>query len=321
MSVPSPVIQTEGLTKHFRRFYTRRVVRAVNGISLKLEGGTAFGLLGPNGSGKTTFIKMLLSSIVPSAGTAQLFGKDCRQPEARRQVGYLPENHRFPTYNTGRQMLHFYSALSGTNRAERINRAGELLERVGLADWADIRIGKYSKGMLQRLGLAQALMHRPALLMLDEPGDGVDPVGRRMIRDILQELQKEGTTIFLNSHLLAEVELFCDEVAIIRRGELALTGRIDQLTSGSGYHVSSPDAPEGALDELRAKTASIESNNGMVRMQFTDRAALNEGIDILRKHGSQIEEVQRQRSTLEDVFMSTIEESRTVENQRKSDDR
>jgi len=310
MSPAQPVIQTEGLTKHFRRFYTRRVVQAVNGLSLSVEPGTAFGLLGPNGSGKTTFIKMLLSSIVPTAGTAHLFGKDCRNPEARRQVGYLPENHRFPTYNTGRQMLHFYAALSGSSRDERVTRAGELLERVGLADWADVRIGKYSKGMLQRLGLAQALMHRPLLLMLDEPGDGVDPVGRRMIRDLLQELQQQGTTIFLNSHLLAEVELFCDDVAIIQRGELALTGRLDQLTAGSGYQLSSPDAAEGAFNELREKTASIASNNGMVRLQFADREALNEGIDILRNHGSQIEEVQRQRSTLEDVFMRTIEESK-----------
>ena len=312
MSAALPVIQTEGLTKHFRSFYTRRVVRAVNGISLKVEAGTAFGLLGPNGSGKTTFIKMLLSSIVPTAGTGHLFGQDCRHPEARRRVGYLPENHRFPTYNTARQMLHFYAALSGSGRDERVSRAGELLERVGLADWADVRIGKYSKGMLQRLGLAQALMHRPSLLMLDEPGDGVDPVGRRMIRDILHELRRQGTTIFLNSHLLAEVELFCDEVAIIRRGELALTGRVGQLTAGSGYRVSSPDAAEGALEELREKAASIASSNGMAHLQFPDRDSLNEGIDILRKHGSQIEEVQRQRSTLEDVFMRTIEESKEV---------
>ena len=310
MTAAAPAIRTEGLTKHFQRFYSRRVVRAVNGISLKVEPGTAFGLLGPNGSGKTTFIKMLLSSIVPTAGSARLFGQDCRQPEARRKVGYLPENHRFPTYNTGRQMLHFYAALSGSGRDERVRRAGELLERVGLPDWADVRIGKYSKGMLQRLGLAQALMHRPSLVMLDEPGDGVDPVGRRMIRDILHELRQQGTTIFLNSHLLAEVELFCDEVAIIRRGELALTGRLDQLTAGSGYNVSSPDAAEGALNELRNKTASIASNNGMAHLHFSDRDALNEGIDILRKHGSQIEEVRRQRSTLEDVFMRTIEESK-----------
>ena len=310
MSAAAPVIQTEGLTKHFQRFYSRRVVRAVNGISLKVERGTAFGLLGPNGSGKTTFIKMLLSSIVPTAGSARLFGEDFRQPEARRQVGYLPENHRFPTYNTGRQMLHFYAALSGSSRDERVRRAGELLERVGLADWADVRIGKYSKGMLQRLGLAQALMHRPSLVMLDEPGDGVDPVGRRMIRDILHELRQQGATIFLNSHLLAEVELFCDEVAIIRRGELALTGRVNQLTAGSGYHLSSPDAAEGALNELREKAASIASNNGMAHLHFSDGDALNEGIDILRRHGSQIEEVRRQRSTLEDVFMRTIEESK-----------
>ena len=307
---PAAAIVTEDLTKHFRRFGSRGPVRAVDGISLEVATGSAFGLLGPNGSGKTTFIKLLLSAARPTSGRARLFGLDCRKAEARRPVGYLPENHRFPTYNTGRQMLHSYAALSGCSGAEYRQRSSELLERVGLADWADVRIGKYSKGMLQRLGLAQALMHRPELLILDEPGDGMDPLGRRMIRDLLSELQSEGVTIFLNSHLLSEVEMFCDEVAIIRRGELALTGRVAQLTAGSGYRVSTAEAPDQAVLELRSRAAAVASENGLIHFDFSDREGANRAIDTLRRHGVEVEEVRRKRSTLEDVFLGAVAESR-----------
>ena len=187
--------------------------------------GTTFGLLGPNGAGKTTFVKMLLSSAHPTAGRATVFGRDSREPEARRCIGYLPENHRFPTYMTGAGMLDFYGALSGMDAASRRKRIPELLVTVGLETWGGVRLGKYSKGMLQRIGLAQALIHEPTLLILDEPSDGVDPIGRRQIRDILHALEQKGVTIFLNSHLLAEVELFCRDVAIIHRGKVALEGQ------------------------------------------------------------------------------------------------
>ena len=163
-------IETEGLTKRFRRLLSSREVLAVDDVSIAVRPGTAFGLLGPNGAGKTTFVKMLLSAVRPTAGTARLFGRDSRAADARRVVGYLPENHRFPTYNTGRQMLDFHGALAGMSSARRRETA-ELLELVGLADRAHDRIGKYSKGMLQRLGLAQALLNSPRLLVLDEPGD------------------------------------------------------------------------------------------------------------------------------------------------------
>jgi ABC-type Na+ transport system ATPase subunit NatA len=202
-------IETEGLTKVFHKNWTKQEFRAVDGISLHVEPGTTYGLLGPNGAGKTTFVKMLLSCSHPTAGNAKVFGMDTRNPEARQPIGYLPENHRFPTYMTGRGMLDFYGALSGMDSAARKRRIPELLELVGLAQWGGTRLGKYSKGMLQRVGLAQALMHEPKLLVLDEPSDGVDPVGRRQIRDILEALEKKGVTIFLNSHLLVEVELFC----------------------------------------------------------------------------------------------------------------
>ncbi len=302
----TPVIETEAVVKHFRRAWSRRVVRAVDGVSLRVEPGVAYGLLGPNGSGKTTFVKLLLASVWPTAGKTSLFGQDSRLPAARQPVGYLPENHRFPTYNTGFQMLDFYAALSGMGETERHRRAGELLELVGLADWADVRIGKYSKGMLQRLGLAQAMMHRPRLLILDEPTDGVDPVGRRQIRDILGALRREGVTIFLNSHLLVEVELFCDEVAIISRGQVALTGRLADLTAGSGYVVSAAGAGEGVRERLCRQGARVAANNGVVDFHFADRAGVNQAIDALRESGAEIERVVRQHSTLEDVFVRVV---------------
>ena len=305
----TPVIETEGVAKHFRRAWSRRAVRAVDGISLRVEPGVAYGLLGPNGSGKTTFVKLLLAAVWPTAGKTSLFGQDSRPPAARQAVGYLPENHRFPTYNTGFQMLDFYAALSGLGETERRRRAGELLELVGLGNWADVRIGKYSKGMLQRLGLAQAMMHRPRLLILDEPTDGVDPVGRRQIRDILGALRRDGVTIFLNSHLLVEVELFCDEVAIISRGQVALSGRLAEMTAGSGYVVSAAGAGDGVRERLCRQGARVAANNGVVDFHFADRAGVNQAIDALRESGAEIERVARQHSTLEDVFVRVVNQA------------
>ena len=189
-------IDTSQLTKVFHTRWTRQEVRAVDGISLRVQRGATYGFLGPNGAGKTTFVKMLLSAVRPTAGSAQIFGKPAGLPDARRPIGYLPENHRFPTYFTGSGMLDFYASLSGVSAADRKRLIPELLDKVGLDRWGAVRVGKYSKGMLQRLGLAQALIHSPELLILDEPSDGVDPVGRRHIREILSALEEKGVTIF-----------------------------------------------------------------------------------------------------------------------------
>ncbi len=300
-------IETEGLSKTFFRRWSKQEFRAVQDVSLRVERGSTFGLLGPNGAGKTTFVKMLLSCARPTAGRAKVFGIDSRVPEARRPIGYLPENHRFPTYMTGSGMLDFYGALSGMDGASRKRRIPDLLEKVGLAQWGAVRLGKYSKGMLQRVGLAQALMHSPTLLILDEPSDGVDPVGRRQIREILQALEEKGVTIFLNSHLLAEVELFCRDVAIIHRGKLALEGKIKDLTAGSGYRVEAEKAPERLIDELRAQASAMSSVNGTVEFLFTSREAANRGVDLLRGEKCEIEALARTKSTLEEVFMRTVD--------------
>jgi ABC-2 type transport system ATP-binding protein len=304
----SCAIQTEDLTKVFRSRWSGKEVRAVNGISLRVERGATFGLLGPNGAGKTTFVKLLLSCAHPTAGRATFFGRDSREPEARRPIGYLPENHRFPTYMTGHGMLDFYGALSGMDAAARRKRIPDLLGLVGLADWGGVRLGKYSKGMLQRVGLAQALMHAPSLLVLDEPSDGVDPIGRRQIRDILHDLEQQGVTIFLNSHLLAEVELFCRDVAIIHRGKVALEGRVKDLTAGSGYRVETASVPERLAQELRTTASAVSQRNGNIEFLFGSREEANRALDLLRAESCEIESLARTASTLEDVFVKVVHE-------------
>src|SRR5438477_7980565 len=301
-------VETRGLIKIFRNRWSGKEVRAVDGISLRVERGATFGLLGPNGAGKTTFVKLLLSCAHPTAGRAMVFGRDSRESEARRPIGYLPENHRFPTYMTGQSMLDFYGALSGMDTAARRKRIPELLGMVGLADWGDVRLGKYSKGMLQRVGLAQALMHAPSLLILDEPSDGVDPIGRRQIRDILHALEQQGVTIFLNSHLLAEVELFCQHVAIIHRGKVALQGKVKELVAGSGYRVDAEQVPEQLERELRSKATAVAQRNGNLEFLFSSRDEANAAVDLLRAEHCTIEAVARTVSTLEDVFVKAINE-------------
>jgi ABC-2 type transport system ATP-binding protein len=300
-------ISTSNLTKVYRSRWSGREVRALDDVSLQVRTGATFGLLGANGAGKTTFVKLLLSVVHPTAGSAALFGRNCAAPAARRPVGYLPENHRFPTYFTGSGMLDFYAGLSGMTTAARRRLIPELLDRVGLKDWGHVRIGKYSKGMLQRLGLAQAIIHSPRLLVLDEPTDGVDPVGRRHIRDILRGLEEKGVTIFINSHLLGEVELFCEEVAILRKGKLALTGKVRELTAGKGYRLTAAAVPEGLHSELQARAISTALRNGFVDFQFGSREQANEALDLLRREHCEIEALVPTTSTLEDVFVKTVE--------------
>ena len=301
-------IETEGLVKVYKQRWTKREMRAVDGISLKVEPGATFGLLGPNGAGKTTFVKMLLACAHPTAGRALVFGKDSWIPESRRSIGYLPENHRFPTYLTGAGMLDFYGALSGVDAATRKKRIPELLDMVGLDRWGTTRLGKYSKGMLQRVGLAQALIHEPKLLVLDEPSDGVDPVGRKQIRDILHGLEEKGVTIFLNSHLLQEVELFCRDVAIIRKGQVALEGRVKDLTSEGGYRVDLEHAPDNLATELKSRAKAVVSSNGNLQFLFSTREEANLALDTVRAANCEVESMTRASSTLEEVFIRTVEQ-------------
>lgn len=306
-------LEAESLCKIYRSRWRGREIPAVSGLTLCVPEGIKFGLLGPNGAGKTTFVKMLLSAVIPTSGAAKIFGQDARLSEARRPVGYLPENHRFPTYLTGTGMLDFYGALSGMSEPERRKRVPELLKLVGLEGWGDVRIKKYSKGMLQRLGLAQALTHRPRLLILDEPTDGVDPVGRRDIREILNRLTGTGVTVFINSHLLAEVESFCDYVAILHRGKLALQGRISALVEGRGYAITANRVPETVVASLQNTASATRRNaDGGLEIRAASLESANELIDIIRGGGGLIESVKNESSSLEDIFIQSTRQEQAA---------
>jgi ABC-2 type transport system ATP-binding protein len=220
----------EGLSKTYRSGVGRRPVQALDRLDLRVPRGTVFGLLGPNGAGKTTLVKVALGIARATSGRAEVLGRPAGDVPVRARIGYLPENHRYPAHLSGAQVLHFFGQLSGLAEPERSKRVESLLRRVRMDEWRDTAVRRYSKGMMQRLGMAQAILNEPDLLILDEPTDGVDPVGRR---DLLLEQKARGATIFLNSHLLSEVERLCDRVAILKDGRLVREGHVDDLTRGA----------------------------------------------------------------------------------------
>jgi ABC-2 type transport system ATP-binding protein len=233
IAVNEPMTQTaDGLAIDLRdvaKIYKGKV-HALQGIEMRVRRGEVFGLLGPNGAGKSTLVKIMMTVIRPTRAAGTILGSPVGYKPALRRVGYLPENHRFPRYLTGRQTLEFFSALQKVERPVRKRRSAELLETVGMGAWADKKVSTYSKGMMQRVGLAQALAADPDLVVLDEPTDGVDPVGRRDIRDVLVRLRDQGKTVFVNSHLLSELEMICNRVAILVKGLVAKQGTLDELT-------------------------------------------------------------------------------------------
>ncbi len=302
-------IATEQLSKTYvSGFRGKRRVQALHDLTLSVESGEIFSLLGPNGAGKTTAIKILLSLTRQTEGSATLLGHDVSSPRARAKVGFLPENHRYPGYLTGQQVLRSFGALSGISGVHLRSRAAMLLELVGMKEWGRVKVKRYSKGMMQRLGLAQAMVNDPDVLFLDEPTDGVDEVGRAEIRDVLRDLKTRGKTIFLNSHLLSEVELVSDRVAILDKGRLLKVGTVDELTAtGERYHVGLADGLTQAFrTEASAKVmAFVEERNGLV-VDVASIPELNAVIDLLRRHGIQIASVTKERSTLEESFLSLI---------------
>src|SRR5512141_1004027 len=309
----APVIQADGLRKVYRsRFGTRRVT-ALDGIALSVGAGEVFGLLGPNGAGKTTAVKILLGLTYATEGSARLFGIPAADPESRRRVGYLPEGHRFPGYLTARQTLSIFGRMSGVSSRALAPRTEDLLSRVKLSDWIDVKVKKFSKGMTQRLGLAAALVHEPEVLLLDEPTDGVDPVGRREIRDLLKAEAMKGRAILLNSHLLSEIELTCDRVAVLRNGKVAAMGTIEELTkkeekkdSSKGYKLVASPLSEELLSDFFERGASPERVNGHVRLLARDAQHLNSLIDAARARGALLTELTPEKSTLEDVFVDLV---------------
>lgn len=305
-------IEISNLRKVYSSAFGRRTITALDGIDIHVGAGELFGLLGPNGAGKTTTVKILLGLTRATAGTASINGKRVSDPESRRQVGYLPEGHRFPGYLTARETLSIFGRMSGVDPATLKSRMLPLLERLGIAQWIDVKVKKFSKGMTQRLGLASALIHEPTVLLLDEPTDGVDPVGRREIRDLLREEAQKGRTILVNSHLLSEIELTCDRVAVLRHGKVAATGRIDELTRPSSYYkFAFTPMDESTLNALSAHGMSFERSNGHLLTSVRDLEQLNSLIDRLRESGASLSEVSPVRATLEDVFVDLVKAAGT----------
>jgi len=302
-------IQTLDLTKYYRSgIFKRNNIPALEKVSLSVEEGEIFGLLGPNGAGKTTFVKLILSIVHPTSGTASVLGYPLGQRALKEQCGYLPENHRYPNFLNALDTLIFFGRLNGLQESILKDKASSLLETVGLKDWAKVKIKKFSKGMLQRLGLAQALINEPKLLFLDEPTDGVDPIGRKEIRDLLLNLKAQGTTIFLNSHLLSEVEMMCDRVAILNKGKVVRTGTIAELTTQKLSYIiqlSSPITKE-IQERLQQTILSIEYKDSSLIVPLHNKTELNAIIDILRASGIGIESMTQQKTSLEDYFIQIM---------------
>jgi ABC-2 type transport system ATP-binding protein len=320
--MPAPAIEIESLSKTYRDGFIRgRRIEALKQVSFAVEQGSIFGLLGPNGAGKTTLIKVLLGLVKKTGGRAELLGRAAGDRASRASVGYLPENHRIPRHLTGNSALVYYGGLSGLPPSEVRRRRPELLARVGLEKWGKTSVRKYSKGMLQRLGLAQAMLHDPLLLVLDEPTDGVDPVGRAEMRKVLNELKAAGKTVFINSHLLQEVELVCDRAAILVEGSLRRVGLIEEITRRRNPQVlfligGAREAIAAALAKVEP-AAAIDSmtphaeNLYQVFVRAGGQAALNSCIDALRGDNLDIVAVTHPRETLESAFIDIVSEGTT----------
>ena len=232
------------------KIYKSGKIKALDDFSLKVDSGKIFSLLGPNGAGKTTFIKLLLGIIFPTSGSAKILGEPISNYKIHQKIGYLSENHRFPEFLTAWQVLNYYGKMAGVDPSILHKKAEQLLHTVKLGDWMHTKIHKYSKGMMQRLGLAHALINDPDLIILDEPTDGIDPVGRREIRDLLVSLRDQGKTIFLNSHLLSEVERISDEVAILKDGKLLEKGRVEDFISVNQQYYLNLDGGNEILNQI-----------------------------------------------------------------------
>jgi len=308
MSSQQSIVSVRDVTKVYGGgLFGKGGFRALDGVSLEVGRGQVFGLLGPNGAGKTTLVKILLGLARRSGGDAQLFGQPVGDPKARTRVGYLPEGHRFPGYLTGVQMLELFGQMCGRDREYLRRRIPELLEQVGMRDAAHRKIREYSKGMTQRIGLAQAMVHEPELVILDEPTDGVDPVGRAAVRQLVQGLKDRGTTVFINSHLLQEVELICDRVVIMARGKILREGSIAELTPRSGrYRFEVAPAEELALAKLVGELGSnFEPAPSGFEVQLAD-AELDQCVDRLRAGGISIRGITARRMNLEQAFIQLV---------------
>lgn len=305
-------IEILGLEKTYMvGFWRKRPKRALLPLHLTVEKGEIFGFLGPNGAGKTTTLKMLMGLVFPTAGTARILGKDWTDPEVKAQIGFLPEQPYFYDYLTAHELLDYYGQLSGVPAKDRKPRVDEGLRRVGLTDIKGLQLRKFSKGMLQRVGIAQAILHNPKLVFLDEPMSGLDPLGRREVRDLILQLQEEGKTVFFSTHILSDAEALCDRVAIIHQGELRGVGAVEELTKSI----------QGKVEVVWEGTqipASMKALGGEFHVTGeTVRTVISEGqqdaaIDALRRERLRLVSITPLRTSLESYFVEKLQHSQTT---------
>src|SRR6266705_544444 len=289
------------LSKTFSRWWSGREVRALDDVSFTGETGAIYGLLGPNGAGKTTLEKVDLTIAHANSGEVRLLGEPIRNRSILSRIGYLPENPRFPSHLTAWQVLRLYGSMSRADMRKVENNASRWLERLDLGQWGNVRVSKFSKGMNERLAFAQALVHDPDLIFLDEPTDGLDPLGRREVRTICRELADAGKTVFINSHILAEIELICDRIALMKSGRIIEQGTIAEVTSSRGGYELVVPASSGVGEWLRGKTLTFAAVDGRFHVELPDRSAANALIDALRQKNIEIESLAVKRRTLESV--------------------
>lgn len=284
-------------------------IEALRGVALQVPRGGVFGLLGPNGAGKSTLVKILMSIVRPTHCQGTVLGQPVGHKPTLARVGYLPEHARFPDYLKGRQVIRYVAGLTGVSSSTARIRTEELLEMVGMKEWGNRKMGSYSKGMKQRIGLAQALVNDPEIVFLDEPTDGVDPNGRLEMRQMLSTLRKQGRTVFINSHLLGELEMICDSVAILDQGAIVRQGTIDELTEKSRrYEIRTEGGVSAALsDKLKSEGAEITS--GVISIYERDPAPIQAVIDALRGERVTIVEMREVRQSLEELFMESVQNS------------
>ncbi len=300
-----PIVEIENLTKDYEvGFLRKRKVRALDGLSLTVDEGQIFGFLGANGAGKTTTLKLLMRLIFPTGGTARILGRDISDVSMHARIGYLPENPYFYDYLTAREFLDYCGKLFGLTASKE--RTEELLTRVHLErkSW-DRQLRKFSKGMLQRVGLAQAIVNDPQIVFLDEPMSGLDPVGRRQVRDLIAALRNEGKTVFMCSHILSDIEVLCDNVAILKNGRVAHAGSLDELRASqrNAIEIIASGADANELKANLPSESTVTNSPSGLRIEVADEKAVDEVIVALRKAGGKLVSVQPVRQSLEELFM------------------
>ena len=305
-------IEILGLEKTYMvGFWRKRPKRALQPLHISVEDGEIFGFLGPNGAGKTTTLKMLMGLVFPTAGTARILGKEWTDPEVKAQIGFLPEQPYFYDYLTAHELLDYYGHLSGVPAKNRKLRVEEVLQRVGLTDIKGMQLRKFSKGMLQRVGIAQAILHKPKLVFFDEPMSGLDPLGRREVRDLMLQLQTDGTTVFFSTHILSDAETLCDRVAIIHKGELRGVGAVEELTKSVQGKVEVVWQGTQVPASMKALGAECHVTGETVRAVIPE-SQQDAAIDALRRERLRLIAITPLRSSLESYFVEKLQHSQTT---------